>query len=245
MEKIIIPLDGFEKLSDILKLIYEIKFAEEKQEEKLIWGFKINTALIQYGNNIIRIIKDAGFKVFADPKLHDISNTIHNSIKYLLSCSVDIISVHCSSVYVAKSIKSKTFWISAKDISEKIAGITILTSLEKDNIRFAYNDKIDYLIYKFSEFAKKANYGYIVCPSKYIHKLVKDNDIKIITPGIRPLWYSTKDDQINIDTPSEAIKNGADLLVIGRPILESNDKINTIRKINNDIYTTWANIKYC
>ena len=70
-------------------------------------------------------------------------------------------------------------------------------------------------------------YGYLVCSPQDLD-LISDIKIKKICPGVRPEWYTTSDDQKRTMTPSEAISKGADYLVIGRPILESNDMISAV-----------------
>jgi len=78
------------------------------------------------------------------------------------------------------------------------------------------------------------NYGYVVCSPKEVESLNKYS-MKKICPGIRPDWYQEKDDQKRTMTPKEAVKAGADLLVIGRPILRSDNIIEALRRTNNEM----------
>lgn len=227
MERIIIPLDGFENMVEICDLVTKIQEEEFYQNRKIIWGFKVNDALLNYGVDIIAELKSEGFRVFADPKLHDIHNTISNSLKLLIEAESDIISVHASAQYDPSN----------EEEANKLAGITVLTSLTQDQCYQVYNGEIYEVLEAFKTFIHYKKYGYMVCSSKDLLTLDREKfkDTKIITPGIRPSWYEKKDDQSRISTPEEAIKNGADLLVIGRPILESSDVIKTINLINEEI----------
>ena len=75
---------------------------------------------------------------------------------------------------------------------------------------------------------------YLVCSAQDL-KLIHALDIKKICPGIRPRWYLQDDDQERTATPAEAIKNGADLLVIGRPLLKSDDIVGAVQRTNAEI----------
>lgn len=222
MEKIIIPLDGMQNELQIIEFITSIQKAEMAAGEKIIWGFKVNDALVQYGVDIIELIKNEGFKVFADPKLFDIPNTITNSLTKLIGAGADIISVHCSADYRPKI-----------EDAEKIVGITVLTSMNEERCKKIYGASIEVVVNKFARLARVYEYGYCVCSSRDIPFLPVMHNTKIICPGIR--LEDGKDDQKRVMTPNEAINAGADLLVIGRPILKADDPIKVIHKINNMI----------
>lgn len=222
MEKIIIPLDGMQNELQIVEFITKIQKAEMAAGEKIIWGFKVNDALVQYGVDIIELIKNEGFKVFADPKLKDIPNTIDNSLKKLIGVGADIVSVHCSADYNPKI-----------ECAEKIAGITVLTSMSEERCKKIYGASIEVVVNKFAMLARVNEYGYCVCSSRDIPFLPVMHNTKIICPGIR--LEDGKDDQKRVMTPNEAINAGADLLVIGRPILNHPDPVEAIRMTNEEI----------
>ena len=90
------------------------------------------------------------------------------------------------------------------------------------------------MVLRLSTFANFFNYGYVICSGKDL-KAVRSLKIKKIVPGIRPLWYQEEDDQKRTVTPKEAIVNGADLLVIGRPILSSNNIVDSLKRTNDEI----------
>ncbi len=121
----------------------------------------------------------------------------------------------------------------------KILGVSILTSLDSNQTKKYYNQKnVSALVKKFAKEAKKNKLDGVVCSPKeikYIRNIVGKNFI-IVTPGIRLEKNKKKiDDQKRTLTPVEAIKLGANFLVIGRPITESKNPLETIKKINNSI----------
>ena len=121
----------------------------------------------------------------------------------------------------------------------KVLGVSILTSLDKSQCMKYYNNKnISILVKKMVKQAKNIGLDGIVCSPKEIklvRKEVGENFI-IVTPGIRPVNKNIdKDDQKRVLTPSKAIKYGADLVVIGRPITEASDPLQTIKEVNKTL----------
>lgn len=225
MSRIILPLDGFGDFSQVEKLVTEIKIAESLLNKELIWGFKVNDLLIDQGIYVVRFLREKGYKVFADPKLFDIPNTIHNSLLHLIEVGADIISVHCSADYESRLNEV-----------EKIAGITVLTSMSETVCQEIYGGTIEEIVNQFAILARNRNYGYCVCSARDFPFLPDMGDTKVICPGIRPEWYQNKDDQKRVMTPAEAIEAGADLLVIGRPILNAEDRVKALVRTNEEIH---------
>lgn len=212
--KIILPLDSMD-LTEAMKLVNKVK--------DLVWGFKVNDLLVQEGIEIIKKIKSVGANVMADLKLFDIPNTMNNSIKLLRSAGADIITVHALSNY------SPMYFNDAN----KIAGVTILTSFCDSDSVVSFNRDTAFMVQELSGRCSMNNYRYLVCSPKDLD--VIKVSCKKICPGIRPTWYGKKDDQHMPQTPSYAIKKGADLLVVGRPILNASDMIKAINLINEEI----------
>jgi orotidine-5'-phosphate decarboxylase len=101
-----------------------------------------------------------------------------------------------------------------------ILGVTILTSLDDKSLReigFKYNSAE--MVLRLAKLAKKAGAGGIVSSPKEVKMLRKTlgKDMVLVTPGIRPTWAAAGD-QKRVMTPKDAIKAGADFMVIGRPI---------------------------
>ena len=129
---------------------------------------------------------------------------------------------------VSKSVKKNT----------KILGVSILTSMDSKQTMKYYNlNNVSKLVKKFAKYAKKNNLDGVVCSPqeiKFIRKEIGENFI-IVTPGIRVNNKIKKDDQKRIETPEKAINLGANFLVIGRPITESNDPLKVLKEINKKL----------
>lgn len=202
--KIIIALDGITEkkaLSIALKL------------KRLVWGFKVND-LIFGSPKIISKLKKLG-KVFADAKLHDIPSTVGNSTAKLSKIGADMITVHASGgVEMMKAAKMHAG-------QSKVLAVTILTSRNTVN-------KKEFL--ELIADTKKAKLDGIVCSANELKYLKNYKFLKVV-PGIRPAWYKKKDDQKHTVTPAEALRLGADYLVIGRPILNAKDPMKALENI--------------
>lgn len=175
---------------------------------KTLWPrvkfFKIGLEMINTGQapELIEYIRDLGGQVFYDIKLNDIPNTVGRAAKVISNLGVEMFTIHASagrdSIRVAVKNKGRG----------KVVGVTILTSL-------AIRDTKDQVI-KFSKMLKREGVYGVVCSSQESNVL-KKLGLKIIIPGIRPSW-AKQNEQKRTATPREALKNGADYIVIGRPI---------------------------
>ena len=213
MNKIILPLDGL-SYSEVMKMANDTK--------DLVWGFKINDQLIARGVSIVEELSKYG-NVMADPKLYDIPNTIDNSLKRLIKAGANIVTVHCSADY------------SPPDSYKKyLAGVTILTSMKQKSIEKYYRLNIPTTVLFMANEASQKGFSYVVCSPQEVGCLA-DLPIKRICPGIRPKWYQEEDDQERTTTPKEAIIAGADLLVIGRPLLKARNITDAIKRTNDEI----------
>lgn len=175
-------------------------------------------------------IKKFGLPVFLDLKLHDIPNTVKQSLKNVLSLEPDYLTVHLSGGYkmikILQDIKQKT----------KIIGVSFLTSLDKGDLK-SMGIKMDATEYveNLVKIGVSAGVDGVVSSAKEVENLKKKfNDLIFVTPGIR-LFTDKTDDQKRIESPRSAITSGADILVIGRPITESRNPLVSINEIINNI----------
>lgn len=213
MSKIIVALDGMRDREEI------VWFAERLKGK--VWGFKVNDALVKYGRTIIYDLEAYG-KIFADSKLHDIPNTIINSMQHLVSAGADLITVHISGG--EKMVKA------AIEVAgpERVLGVGKLTSLSKQEF-------FEFDTLKLRSFYEKAyNWGLrsvVISPTELLMGDIFD---LVVCPGIRREGEAVND-QIDVNTPTGAILKGADLLVIGRTITQSDDPVKTVDEINKEI----------
>ncbi len=223
-KKIIVALDS-NNFSEIEKLVKSLK--KDVYAFKIGYQFFFNFGLIGY-KKIFSICP----KIFLDLKLHDIPNTVKNGLKALNKIKPILTTIHISGgdEMMKSSVKDKKF--------AKILGVSILTSIDTKQTEKFYNQKdVSFLVKKFAKFAKKNGLDGVVCSPKEINVIRKEvgKDFIIITPGIRLKNKINNDDQKRIETPEEAIKLGANYLVIGRPITKSKNPLKTLKEINKTL----------
>ena len=223
--KVIVALDtsNIKKVKEIVQ-----KLKSEVYAFKIGYEFFLNHGIKGY--NTVRKICP---RIFLDLKLHDIPNTTKKGIEAINKLKPLLTTIHIS----GGDEMMKASLINRKHT--KILGVSILTSLDNTQTKKYYNEKkIENLVKKFVKQAKKNKLDGVICSPKeikYIRKEVGKNFL-IITPGIRiNNSNKIKDDQKRVLTPAEAISLGANFLVIGRPILQSKNPLNTIREINRTI----------
>ena len=170
-----------------------------------------------------------GFDVFLDLKLHDIPNTVKKSIKGLADLPIKMMTVHTSG-----GLKMLQESLDAvKDTNIKIFGVTALTSLADEDTQTIYRCNAKDQVLAMLELAMQSGIHGVVC-SPHELSLVKNNsDLLTITPGIR--MTSLGDDQARTMSPKEAIDNGSNFLVIGRPITASTDIKKSLQEIYDSI----------
>ena len=223
-KKIIVALDS----NDLNKTIKLVKILK-----KDIYAFKIGYQFFyNFGLEGYKKIYSICPKIFLDLKLHDIPNTVRKGIEALVKMKPLFTTVH---------ISGGDYMMKASRVNKKnmmILGVTILTSLNSNQINKYYNQKnLSALVKKFAKAAKKNKLDGVVCSPqeiKYIRKEVGKNFI-IVTPGIRISNDLKSDDQKRVETPVEAINQGANYLVIGRPITMSKNPLKTLKEINKSL----------
>ncbi len=195
---------------------------------KLIIGYKFGLEFLNSKNGRSFIKKIKNKILFADLKLHDIPNTCVSTIKAIKDLGVNYLTIHISSGLKALKASKKA----AGRI--KLVGVTTLTSLDNKSLKqIGYNKKINKLVIHQAKLATKAKLDALVCSAYEVKSVKKVFKKEIITPGIR--FNSKFNDQKRVMTPKQALKNGSDWLVIGRPITKGNIKKN-IQKLIKHLY---------
>lgn len=207
-----------------------------------IGTFKVGLQLFcGYGLEIVNYIKEKNSEFFLDVKLHDIPNTVKNASYNIIKNGATFFNVHAiGGVDMMKSAREGATEASIKYNTRrpKILAVTLLTSISEEILKHELKNKLnpkDFVI-QMAKNAKLAGLDGVVASAKellYIKKELGD-DFIVLTPGIRPIWACTND-QKRIATPAEAIKNGADYIVLGRAITKSDDRIEAIEKVYKEI----------
>jgi len=200
------------EILDLLELIHED-----------ISGIKIGLQYItQRSPKEIRELSKFKKPIFYDGKFFDIKNTLVKSVKSLKNLNVDYATVHLLNGLDALKTANKA----AKEFNLKLLGVSILTSFnDKDLESLGFNNKVEAQVKKLIKIAIDADLYGVICSPLEI-KMIKGiaPNLKCFTPGIR--MEDTKDDQKRTMNANEAIKEGSDCLIIGRPIIKGDPKKN-------------------
>ncbi|MDO8435579.1 MAG: orotidine-5'-phosphate decarboxylase [bacterium] len=169
---------------------------------------------------VVEAIQDCGGRVFLDLKFNDIPNTVGEASKAAVACGVFMFNVHASAGIAAMKAA-----VANKDRSLVLA-VTVLTSFDEKDCSHIFGDRPAVVVPTLAEDALEAGCDGIICSPKELVLFKDEKFVRLlkVVPGIRPEWART-DDQKRFTTPMEAIKAGADYLVIGRPITKPPDGI--------------------
>ncbi len=175
---------------------------------------------LRYGPAVVATVRGgSGVQVFLDLKLHDIPNTVAAASRAVSKLRPEILTVHAAGG--TEMIKAAVE--SAPDAI--VAGVTLLTSIgTQDLVDLGIDGSVSDAVRRMAALAVAAGARGLVCSPQEVAAVRAEvgPDILLITPGIR-LAGAGSDDQARVATPEEALKAGADLLVIGRPITKSAD----------------------
>jgi orotidine-5'-phosphate decarboxylase len=210
--------------------------------------FKVGHQLFTaYGPDIVRRIIGMGGRVFLDLKYHDIPNTVAKAAAEAVKLGVSMFNVHS----LGGLDMMKAAAESAKETAEKlnrpvpiVLAVTILTSMDEKSMRkeLKITRSIQREVVHLARLARRAGvHGVVASPQeiKTLRRAVR-GEFVILTPGVRPLW-ADKDDQKRVMTPGEAVRAGADYIVVGRPVLKAGDRMTAVEKILEEMNSQKTN----
>ncbi|MEA2088003.1 MAG: orotidine-5'-phosphate decarboxylase [Candidatus Caldatribacteriota bacterium] len=218
----------------------DFKKADELVEKlsDYVGVFKIGSQLFTAeGAKVVNMVNERGGKVFLDLKFHDIPNTVVRAAEVATKLGVYIFNVHTSGGYEmmrAAAEASEKISLALGIRKPLILGVTLLTSINQEILEkeIGIKKRLEEQVVHLAKLAKAAGLDGVVASSWEIKQIRKacGEDFVILTPGIRPAGKSS-DDQKRIMTPREAIKLGADFLVIGRPIRNASNPMVAAKEI--------------
>jgi orotidine-5'-phosphate decarboxylase len=206
--------------------------------------FKVGLELFTTaGPSIVTQIQDRGKKVFLDLKFHDIPNTVTRAALSAARLGVYMFNIHASSGLEAmRRCRDQVVEACLKENLDKplMLGVTVLTSISPEMLKeeFAIQHTLRTHVKHLSSLTKQAGLDGVIASGHEVSLIRKrcGDDFLIITPGIRPSWYPP-DDQQRTMTPRQAIREGADYLVVGRSILDQPDPLKALDLITVEILT--------
>lgn len=233
------------QLTERERLVLALDVDDFKKAEQLVGElsdyvgvFKIGSQLFTAeGAKVVNMVNDKGGKVFLDLKFHDIPNTVARAAEVAAKLGVSIFNVHTSGGYEMMKAAAEVTAKTSQELGIRkplILGVTLLTSINQKILEkeIGVKKKLEEQVVHLAKLAKAAGLDGVVASSWEIKEIRKvcGEDFVILTPGIRPVGKSS-DDQKRIMTPREAIKLGADFLVIGRPIRNAANPVEAAKEI--------------
>ena len=183
--------------------------------------FKVGLeAFAAHGPDLVEELVDIGPKVFLDLKLHDIPATVGRAAGNCAACGASMLTVHASGGRKMLEAAVQGARQGAAQSPPKVVAVTVLTSLDRHALsELEINKTPANLVCTWAELALDCGLDGVVASAREAAALRREfgAGLLIVTPGIRPA-SSASDDQRRVVTPAEAIRAGADILVVGRPI---------------------------
>ena len=197
--------------------------------------FKVGLQLFFAGGwPVVEYIVAKGCKVMLDLKLYDIPATVRLAVRQFADRGITFTTVHGYGPVVAAALEA--------DTSIQILAVTVLTSFGPEQVaELQYQGTVDDLVLQRAETVLRLGCHGVVCSAREAGLLRQrlGSDFTMVTPGIRPTGASL-DDQQRVATPGRAIADGADYLVIGRPIRDAVDSDSCIQAIQAEIAAALA-----
>jgi orotidine-5'-phosphate decarboxylase len=181
----------------------------------------------------VRRIAQGGQKIFLDLKFHDIPNTVAGAVRAATRLDCFMLTIHASGG--AAMVRAAAD--ASGDAGPKIVAVTVLTSLGDDDlVAVGQIGPAAEQVLRLGRAARSAGADGLVASPREVAALrsALGDDCLLVVPGVRPAWAST-DDQVRVMTPAEAVRDGADYLVIGRPITRADSPADAAKRIADEI----------
>ncbi len=234
------------------KIIIALDFATEKAALELVdqldpalcrlkVGLEMYTA---FGRSFVQNLMSKGFEIFLDLKFHDIPNTVAAACRQAADIGVWMTNVHA--LGGLKMMQAAKKAVDEVQSGTQLIAVTILTSHHQSDLPLiGVNDSVDTQVARLAKLTNEAGLDGIVCSAQEVAMLKSQHNLGdkfvYVTPGIRPEWAATGDQQ-RIMTPAKALTAGSSYLVIGRPITDVANPMEALQKIQSEIATLASQI---
>ncbi len=196
---------------------------------------------IRFGPEIVQNAVARGAKIMLDLKLHDIPNTVQKAVANVSLLGAELLTIHTTGGMKMMKAARRGIEEAEKNYGvkgPKLLGVTVLTSISEEAMKneLGVIKSVEEHVVSLALLAKEAGLDGVVASPKEIKSIRNacGDDFLIVTPGIRPAGSSV-DDQKRVCTPEQAVADGADYLVIGRPILQADNPVEKLKEINKSI----------
>ncbi|MDJ0741311.1 MAG: orotidine-5'-phosphate decarboxylase [Gammaproteobacteria bacterium] len=187
------------------------------------------------GPAFVEAVAARGFEVFLDLKYHDIPNTVAAACAAAADLGVWMVNVHASGG--RRMLETAAARLAQHDRRPLLIAVTILTSLGADDLgEIGYSGSPADNVRRLAALAEDSGLDGVVCSPLEVGLLraERGSAFRLVTPGVRPAGAAS-DDQKRVMTPGDAIRAGADYLVVGRPVTASTDPPASLAAINRDV----------
>lgn len=185
------------------------------------------------GPQLVEKIMGKGFEIFLDLKFHDIPTTVANACRTAAALGVWMMNVH--------ALGGRRMLAAAREAvppgSVRLIAVTLLTSMDQSDLdEVGLKGEPQDVVQRLAALTRDCGLDGVVCSPLETSRLRNaiGADFCLVTPGIRPV-DSSPDEQRRISTPRQAIENGSDYLVIGRPITQATEPVAMLSRLNKDI----------
>lgn len=231
-ERIIVPLD-VSTHEAALNLL-------DRLPQAIVWKVGLELFLSS-GPDILKTLRQRQKKIFLDLKFHDIPNTVAGACRVAASYGINFLTLHASAGSQALVAAQQAVIEGGSETNvllPKLLAVTLLTSLTARTLAFELKVPLDLWDYvqQMALLAKGNGMAGVVCSPQEIEAVrqVCDRPFLVICPGIRPTWAERNDQQRTL-TPGDALKAGADYLVIGRPIIHAANPTDAFQRICDEL----------
>ena len=186
------------------------------------------------GNSIVQQLRERGFNVFLDLKLHDIPNTVAGAVRSVAQAGASLLTIHAGGGAAMMSAAAEA---ASAPGSPRLLAVTVLTSMDANELAgVGINASPADQVLRLARLAQASGIDGMVCSAEEVAALRKETgpNTLLVIPGIRPAGSSIED-QKRIATPAEAIAHGASMLVVGRPITRAADPAQAAHAILEEI----------
>ena len=199
--------------------------------------YKIGLELFMSGSyfDLVQWLRERGKRVFCDLKFFDVPETVGRAVDRLKDRGVDFATVHGNDSMLRAAVEKKN--------GLKILAVTVLTSLDRGDLRdLGFACDVQTLVFSRAKRALQIGCDGVISSGLEVPALREDlgDQFIIVVPGIRPVENRPEDDQKRIVTPTEAFRNGADFIVVGRPIRSAADPRAKAEEIQEEIAKVFA-----
>lgn len=191
------------------------------------------------GPATVQRLQERGKAVFLDLKFHDIPNTVAGACRAAAGLGAGMITVHASGG--SRMMEAAREAVEGSGDRPWVLGVTVLTSMEEEDLRsVGVTDSPGEQVHRLARLARDSGLDGVIASPGEVARLRDElgPEFRLVVPGIRPHAWSAPDDQRRTGSPRRALADGADYLVIGRPLIGAEDPPRAWRDLLDEIGNT-------